>query len=57
MKSRIYFNNNIHFWCVDYIDANGELVPSVGLYQTLEEANQSAIIWAKGDKHNVEIVG
>ncbi len=55
MRAEIYTKDG--FWCVDYIDNNYELAPTVGMFKTLEEANQSALIWAEGDKNNVAIVG
>lgn len=55
MKATIYFKEG--FWCVDYIDDNAELLPSVGMFTELEDANQSALIWVKGDKNNVALVG
>lgn len=55
MKALIYRKDD--FWCVDYIDNNYDLMPSVGMFKTLEEANQSAIVWAQGETKNVAIVG
>lgn len=54
-SAKIYPKENL--WCVDYIDENYELSPSVGIFPTLEEARQSALIWVKGNSQNVAIVG
>jgi hypothetical protein len=45
------------FWCVDYIDSNYQALPTVGIFKTLEEARQSALVWAEGEVKNVAIVG
>lgn len=55
MRANIYYKNE--FWCVDFLDDNDELLPSVGLFTTLEDAQQAATVWTKGDKNNVAIVG
>lgn len=55
MKSNIYFKDG--FWCVDFLDENDELLPTVGMFTCLEDAQQAATVWARGDKDNVAIVG
>lgn len=55
MKATIYFKEG--FWCVDYIDTNYEVLPTVGMFKELEDANQSALVWVKGIKDNVALVG
>lgn len=45
------------FWCVDYIDDNQEMLPSVGMFKHLEDARQSALVWVGGEVKNVAIVG
>lgn len=55
MRATIYFKEG--FWCVDYIDDNYDLLPTVGMFKELEDANQSALIWVKGNKQHVALVG
>jgi hypothetical protein len=55
MRADIYFKEG--FWCVDFIDDNDEMLPSVGMFTSLEDANAAARIWTKGDYENVGIVG
>lgn len=55
MRANIYFKDE--FWCVDFIDDNDELLPAVGLFRSLEDANSAAREWTKGDYNNVAIVG
>lgn len=55
MRSNIYFKDE--FWCVDFIDDNDELLPSVGMFTTLEDARQAALVWVKGEPEDVAIVG
>jgi hypothetical protein len=55
MRAQIYSKDE--FWCVDYIDTNYELLPTVGMFKTLEDARQSALIWCNGVNENVAIVG
>lgn len=54
-SAKIYFKDE--HWCVDYIDSNYELSPSVGIFSTLEQARQSALVWVEGVTSNVAIVG
>lgn len=44
-------------WFVDYLDDNAELLPTVGIFATIEQAKESARIWAEGVDKNVEIMG
>lgn len=44
-------------WFVDYLDDNLELLPTVGIFATLDQAKESARIWAEGVDKNVEIMG
>lgn len=45
------------FWCVDYIDSNYDLLPTVGIFKELESARQSALEWCEGVVENVALVG
>lgn len=55
MRANIYSKDE--FWCVDFIDNNYELVPSVGMFKHLEDARQAALEWCEGVTENVAIVG
>lgn len=55
MRANIYQKNG--YWCVDYIDNNYELLPTVGMFKSYDDANQSALIWVKGEVNNVAVVG
>jgi len=55
MLAKIYPKEE--FWCVDYIDDNYEYPPTVGMFRSLEDAKQSALIWCYGVSKDVEIVG
>jgi hypothetical protein len=55
MRAEIYAKEE--FWCVDYIDDNYEAIPTVGMFKSLEDARQSALIWCNGVNENVAIVG
>jgi hypothetical protein len=55
MKARIYPKEE--FWCIDYIDTNYDLLPTVGMFKYLEDARQAALEWCEGKVEHVEIVG
>lgn len=54
-RANIYSKEGI--WCVDYIDENTELLPTVGMFKYLEDARQSALEWCEGVVENVALVG
>jgi len=53
--AKIYFKEG--YWCVDYIDDNYESSPSVGMFESLEDARQSALVWCEGRTEYVALVG
>lgn len=46
MKANIYPKEE--FWCVDYIDINYDMLPTVGIFRELQDARQSALVWCNG---------
>ena len=55
MKANIYHREG--FWCVDYIDNNYDLLPTVGMFKELEDARQAALVWCEGVVEHVALVG
>ena len=54
-RANIYHKEG--FWCVDYIDENYEMLPTVGMFKELQDARQAALEWCEGVVENVAIVG
>jgi len=55
--TRAHIYNKEGMWCVDYIDSNYEMLPTVGMFTELELARQAALEWCEGVAENVAIVG
>jgi hypothetical protein len=55
MRAEIY--NKEGLWCVDYIDTNYDMLPTVGMFKELQDARQAALEWCNGVSENVAIVG
>lgn len=55
MIANIYSKDD--YWCVDFIDSNYDMLPTVGIFKHLEDARQAALEWCKGVSENVAIVG
>ena len=54
-RANIYHKEG--YWCVDYIDENYEMLPSVGMFKELEDARQAALVWCEGRTEHVAIMG